>query len=453
MKKRKELNALIGIGGDSKRKKTKKGSGHRLLRTEPPDSDSESSSDDDEFSNISGVAAFGKRSYTQCCNVCYPLCAFVILAACVMACAGLVWMQIALKEDLDSLKDKLRTMESGQKASARELPRLSEELKDKERALEELVSGERGLNRLWANLTDINRKISLLDSAVSHLKANIKSASDLINLPATVEELQKSVATIGSTLTSVQHDVKTVQSDVEDQKRTVDSLKKSLDKDEKESKSSSKSQSNCSSCVSLKQEVLYLQDSMGEVNSTQVQLRSQVEERLGGFSSSLSDLSLRVSSLETGLLLLGAEPGQPRNTSTTEVRPLDRLQDMPSAQDPAPRGAAQTTESVGSAPDRERSIASKPTRRPAFLSQSSITKKDLGFASSVRLSFPGIHSLTDLETFFSGLKEASPTEGLSYEELRRQLGEGTPDSRALQPFDRNGDQKYSRAELQAAAGL
>ncbi|KAG9343188.1 hypothetical protein JZ751_014167 [Albula glossodonta] len=317
MKKRKELNALIGIGGDSKRKKTKKGSGHRLLRTEPPDSDSESSSDDDEFSNISGVAAFGKRSYMQCCNVCYPLCAFVILAACVMACAGLVWMQIALKEDLDSLKDKLRTMESGQKASARELPRLSEELKDKERALEELVSGERGLNRLWANLTDINRKISLLDSAVSHLKANIKSASDLINLPATVEELQKSVATIGSTLTSVQHDVKTVQTDVEDQKRTVDSLKKSLDKDEKESKSSSKSQSNCSSCVSLKQEVLYLQDSMGEVNSTQVQLRSQVEERLGGFSSSLSDLSLRVSSLETGLLLLGTEPGQPRNTSTT----------------------------------------------------------------------------------------------------------------------------------------
>lgn len=26
-----------------------------------------------------------------------------------MACAGLIWMQIALKEDLDSLKEKLRT--------------------------------------------------------------------------------------------------------------------------------------------------------------------------------------------------------------------------------------------------------------------------------------------------------------------------------------------------------
>ena len=37
----------------------------------------------------------------------------------------------------------------------------------------------------------IDLQISLLDSAVNHLKANIKSASDLINFPTTVEELQK----------------------------------------------------------------------------------------------------------------------------------------------------------------------------------------------------------------------------------------------------------------------
>lgn len=59
MKKRKELNALIGLNGDSKRKKTKKGSGHRLLRTEPPDSESETSSEDD-FNNISSLSVFGK---------------------------------------------------------------------------------------------------------------------------------------------------------------------------------------------------------------------------------------------------------------------------------------------------------------------------------------------------------------------------------------------------------
>lgn len=48
MKKRKELNALIGLS-DSSRKKNKQTCGHRLLRTEPPDTESESSSEEQEF--------------------------------------------------------------------------------------------------------------------------------------------------------------------------------------------------------------------------------------------------------------------------------------------------------------------------------------------------------------------------------------------------------------------
>lgn len=33
--------------------------------------------------------------------------------------------------------------------------------------------------------------MTLLDSAVNHLKANLKSAAELVSLPTTVEELQK----------------------------------------------------------------------------------------------------------------------------------------------------------------------------------------------------------------------------------------------------------------------
>ncbi|XP_053485625.1 EF-hand calcium-binding domain-containing protein 14 [Ictalurus furcatus] len=225
MKKRKELNALIGLG-EGKRKKPKKSSGHRLLlRGDAGDTDTESGSssgeedDEEEFRSLSLSPGAFRKGSAQCCSVCYPLCVFIVLAACLMACAGLIWMQIALKEDLDSLKEKLRTMESSQKASSHEIPKLSEDLKANQRTLEDIESGDKGLNKLWANLTDINRKISTLDSAVNHLKANIKSASDLITLPTTVEELQKSVATIGSTLTSVQHDVKMMQIFIEDQKK------------------------------------------------------------------------------------------------------------------------------------------------------------------------------------------------------------------------------------------
>lgn len=55
------------------------------------------------------LSAFPRADYIRCCKFCYPLCAFVILAACVVACVGLVWMQVALKEDLDVIKEKFRT--------------------------------------------------------------------------------------------------------------------------------------------------------------------------------------------------------------------------------------------------------------------------------------------------------------------------------------------------------
>lgn len=128
-----------------------------------------------------------RRSYAQCCNVCYPLFLFIILAACVMACAGLIWMQIALKEDLDSLKEKLQssesfsklahtycnsdahlfitvllqclTVESSQKVSSSEIPKLSEDLKNKQRMLDDIQSGDKGLGKLWSNLTEMNRKV------------------------------------------------------------------------------------------------------------------------------------------------------------------------------------------------------------------------------------------------------------------------------------------------------
>ena len=112
-----------------------------------------------------------------------------------MACAGLIWMQIALKEDLDSLKEKLHssktntvtfwwvikcslpfvhfnllnivfnaavfvTVESSQKVSSSEIPKLSEDLKNKERKIDDIENGDKGLSKLWSNLTEMNRKVS-----------------------------------------------------------------------------------------------------------------------------------------------------------------------------------------------------------------------------------------------------------------------------------------------------
>lgn len=54
------------------------------------------------------------------------------------------------------------TVESSQKASSSEIPKLSEDLKSKERKLDDFENGDKGLSKLWSNLTEINRKVSLV---------------------------------------------------------------------------------------------------------------------------------------------------------------------------------------------------------------------------------------------------------------------------------------------------
>ncbi|XP_051944488.1 EF-hand calcium-binding domain-containing protein 14 [Hippocampus zosterae] len=408
MKKRKELNALIGLG-DSKRKKAKKGSGHRLLRTEPPDTESDSSSEDDEFNGMSSGTSFGKRSYSQCCTVCYPLFLFIILAACVMACAGLIWMQIALKEDLDSMKEKLHSMESSQKASSSEIPKLSDDLKNKDKKLEDIENGEKGLGKLWFNLTDINRKITLLDSAVNHLKANLKSASDLISLPTTVEDLQKSVATIGSTLTSVQHDVKTIQTALETQKNSDDGLKATMD-------------------------ISDLRKAVSKANQTEAKHHIWSDEQIHMLLSTVAELQSRVLSLESG---------SRQNLKNAEFQPLN-------SSGPQTTEMNETQITKVSSPDNS-TLSPDPdiSRRPRFLTLNR-SKRNGDIKCQKRRLVPGV-TLKGLKEIFTD--DYGNPAGLTYEELWVKLGPLTPKARVLRCFDSDGDERYSMTELRAAFGL
>lgn len=421
MKKRKELNALIGLG-DSKRKKTKKGSGHRLLRTEPPDSESDSSSDDDEFNNLSSGANFGKRSYTQCCNVCYPLFLFIILAACVMACAGLIWMQIALKEDLDSLKEKLQSMESSQKASATEISKLSEDLKNKQRKLDDIENGDKGLSKLWSNLTEMNGKIRLLDSAVNHLKANWKSSNDLTSLPTTVEELQKSVATIGSTLTSVQHDVKTMQAALENQKKDDNDMKTTMD-------------------------ISDLKKAVSDANKTEELHHTWTDEQVHLLLSTVADLSHRLSSLENGS---NHAPKQSSQDNDTAVK-VSVSGESPAAE--MVKEETTTKATPGDVQEISTPLTKTPTsRHPRFFTPNR-SKRNAVRRCPKSVALPGVSSLTDLQDIFQRVGVASNSPGLTYSDLKKVFGLLTPKASTMECYDSDGDQRFSLMELRAAVRL
>ncbi|KAM9244586.1 EF-hand calcium-binding domain-containing protein 14 isoform 2-T2 [Dugong dugon] len=401
MKKRKELNALIGLAGDSRRKKPKKGSGHRLLRTEPPDSDSESSSEEEEeFGVVGNCSRFVKGDYLRCCKICYPLCAFVILAACVVACVGLVWMQIALKEDLDALKEKFRTMESNQKNSFQEIPKLNEELLSKQKQLEKIESGELGLKKVWINITEMNKQISLLTSAVNHLKASVKSASDLISLPATVEGLQKSVASIGNTLNSVHLAVEAMQKTVDEHKKTIEILQSDMNQHLLKDTSGSNEITPPPSVTSEAD------------NKTHSENSKQKED--------ISDS--QVSKLKEKLLLISALTNKPESNRPPETASKEQVQNF----------------------------TSEPSALPKF-SQS--LGDQIEKAAQLRpISLPGISSINALQDLFQ--KTGQDMDGkLTYQEIWNTLGSAMPEPKSLRVFDSDGDGRYSFLELRAALGV
>lgn len=430
MKKRKELNALIGLAGDSRRKKPKKGSGHRLLRTEPPDSDSESSSEEEEeFGVVGNRSRFVKGDYLRCCKICYPLCAFVILAACVVACVGLVWMQVALKEDLDSLKEKFRTMESSQKSSFQEIPKLNEELLSKQKQLEKIESGELGLNKVWINITEMNKQISLLNSAVNHLKANVKSAADLISLPTTVEGLQKSVASIGNTLNSVHLAVEAIQKTVDEHKKAMELLQSDMNQHSlKETSGSNQIIPSLSAPSELDNKTH--SENLKQMGDRAATLKRESLHQVTNRTDTVKSQSIQkedssdaqVSKLREKLQLISALTNKPESNRPPETAHEEQVQ----------------------------SFTSKPSALPKFPQS---LEDHIEKATQLRpVSLPGISNIEDLQDLFH--KTGQNMDGkLTYQEIWNFLGSALPEPERLREFDADGDGRYSFLELRVASGV
>ncbi|KAM6343290.1 EF-hand calcium-binding domain-containing protein 14 isoform 2-T2 [Alca torda] len=485
MKKRKELNALIGLAADGRRKKpAKKGSGHRLLRTEPPASDSESSSEEDEFSAAGARGRCGKGDYLRCCKFCYPLCAFVILAACVVACVGLVWMQVALKEDLDAIKEKFRTMESNQKTSFQEIPKLNEDLVQKQKQLEQIETGELGLSRIWINITEINKQISLLTSTVNHLKNNIKSAADLISLPVTVEKLEKTVANIGSMLTSVSHDVENIQTAIEEYKKSTEILQNDVELKQIPSLPSTVTpRTERNQTENCKKESQSLRAALEELNNTVVAYQKLNDLKLLNVDSAISNLSRGVLLLENSPLAvnnldkrenLSTSVGNDAATSR-KVENEDQLDNEThsnkelketgtrDSQVSKLREKLQLISALTGKPENDRPIETSKnvesslstTAKPTDLSRLASRSADDNTESNGQLrhlSLPGISSIEELQNLFEKANEDADGK-LSYEDLQKLLGSAAQESQSFKKFDTDGDEKYSLQELRLALGV
>ncbi|NXC46882.1 EFC14 protein, partial [Penelope pileata] len=392
-----------------------------------------------------------RGDYLRCCRFCYPLCAFVILAACVVACVGLVWMQVALKEDLDVIKEKFRTMESNQKTSFQEIPKLNEDLVQQQKQLEQIETGELGLNKIWINITEINKQISLLTSTVNHLKTNIKSASDLISLPVTVEKLQKA----STPRVSISPCFLSVLSSHVINKLAI--LEASISMLLVERVLLKLSKPMCFGFMFQESQTLHT--ALEELNNTVLTHQKLYDIKLLNVDSAIGNLSQRVMLLEnTPVAVNKLDKRDDLSTSvvsmTTGIRDSqvsklrEKLQQINAlASKPEDDRPMEASKNVESSP----STMTKPTdlSRLASRSADDSTEKN---GQLRHLSLPGISSIEDLQNLFE--KAPKDADGkLSFEDLQKLLGSTAQESQIFKKFDTDGDEKYSLQELRLALGI
>ncbi|NXP26513.1 EFC14 protein, partial [Scytalopus superciliaris] len=435
----------------------------------------------------------GKGDYLRCCKFLYPLCAFVILAACVVACVGLVWMQVALKEDLDAIKEKFRTMESNQKTSFQEIPKLNEDLVQNQKQLEQIETGELGLNKIWINITEINKQISLLTSTVNHLKNNIKSAADLISLPLTVEKLQK-VSTVNVAV------IKCVL--IYFSGRSMKLFPKPLICCYKHAGFSLcpigivlliarvlQRLSKLTRAGFVFQESQALHAALEELNSTMVGYRKSNDIRLLNVDSAIGNLSQKVMLLENSPLVNNLEKRENLSISMvkiTNIKSISEAVSISSLQNlqknvqntltfkteetetrdsqvsklreklqlmsaltgkPENDRPIETTKNVDSSP----STTAKPTDLSKLASRSAGDNTESNGPLS-HLSLPGISSIKDLQNLFEKAPEDADGK-LSYKDLQKLLGFTAEESQSFKEFDTDGDEKYTLKELRLALGV
>ncbi|XP_010125868.1 PREDICTED: EF-hand calcium-binding domain-containing protein 14 [Chlamydotis macqueenii] len=393
-------------------------------------------------------------------------------------------MQVALKEDLDAIKEKFRTMESNQKTSFQEIPKLNEDLVQKQKQLEQIETGELGLNKIWINITEINKQVSQLTSAVNHLKNNVKSASDLISLPLTVEKLQKTVANIGSTLTSVSHDVENIQTAIEEYKKSIEILQNDVELNQMPSLPSTVvPRTEINQTENCKQETQLLHAALKDLNNTVTAYQKLNDIKLLNVDSAIGNLSRRV-------MLLENSPIAVNNLDKTENLSTNLGNDAPTSlklenedqldnethsdkelketgtrdsQVLKLREKLQLISALTGKPENDRPLETlknvesslSTTAKPTDLSRLASRSADDDTESNGQLrhlSLPGISSIEDLQNLFE--KPTEDADGkLSYEDLQKLLGSTALESQSFKKFDTDGDEKYSLQELRLALGV
>lgn len=207
MKKRRELDALVGSGKTRRKMKN----GHELLRTESE------SSEVDEFL-ITDRKSFMRQGRVSCCSTCMSVFGFFMVVTCFICIGALLYMHLQLKENVEKIREEVN------KVKGSSLQTSVDELKQQIQSSikKDLVN----VTQSPKEMADVKLRLSSLTSKVndqsSALKAVSKSQPGSQVIVNQVNTLSKQVPIISNTVGDLGVDVKAMKLEVEKLKEKVE---------------------------------------------------------------------------------------------------------------------------------------------------------------------------------------------------------------------------------------
>lgn len=444
MKKRRELDALIG-----NRAKKENPEGH--FEYDSLNSSLSSPTADlymppnyySTTKRISRTSANGCGcTLRKLIRICLPVCFLSLVAACITACIGIVWMQVQLKTDVDKLKDQVSKLETWQVQQPLSMDDMKKTIVDLTKDVNMVQDGELGIKNLAEKLAFLKEQFEEQQKVPTEKFKQLESDSSIIkvkvdSLEAKVDELksQSSKSKTSQELLSVSYNKL---------KDTVDSM---------QSKVSADDAKHLESVESVKQSIM---EKIAKINQTVQQMSKNVsilDEKIE-FAKNVNANAL--SKIEQSIGLLQQQSDRPSSTEAPinmkNMKPIETQQKFNE-----PTGSKNRPKTAGKSGSLQR-VTSKPvsTDAPA---EPKIAKPEAGFSiivnetignndSSKNVLPPKFTSLSEIISDVKATFEAIDVDGngsLSQKELENSYNKRT--ALELLQFDSNKDGVLSRTEV------
>lgn len=207
MKKRRELDALVGSGKTRRKMKN----GHELLRTESE------SSEVDEFL-ITDRKSFIRQGRVSCCSTCMSVFGFFMVVACFICIGALLYMHLQLKENVEKIREEVNKVKgSGLQTSVDELKQQIQSSIKKD--LVNVTQSPKEMADVKLRLSSLTSKVNDQSSALEAVSKSQPGSQVIVNQ---VNTLSKQVPIISNTIGDLGVDVKAMKMEVEKLKEKVE---------------------------------------------------------------------------------------------------------------------------------------------------------------------------------------------------------------------------------------